>query len=149
MDYAVISKAAIHLLARREHSRVELFRKLNSRFANNIEIINQVLDTLVKENYQSDERFTEAYIRYRRERGYGPVKIKLELQERGIDADIISRLLNFNDTSWWDKIKTLRNKRYGNDVDMDYKAQMKQQRFFAQRGFTQDQIKSLANIESD
>ena len=49
-------------LSRREHSKKELFNKLFKR-VDNFELLNQEIDKLANEGLQSDERFSEAYIR--------------------------------------------------------------------------------------
>ena len=62
-------------LSRREHSKKELFNKLFRR-VNDLELLNQEIDRLASEGLQSDERFSEAYIRSKTQAGYGPIKIK-------------------------------------------------------------------------
>ena len=62
-------------LSRREHSKKELFNKLFKR-VNDLELLNQEIDRLANEGLQSDERFSEAYIRSKTQAGYGPIKIK-------------------------------------------------------------------------
>ena len=54
-------KKAMDLLARREHSRLELERKLTSRDYE-AEEINATIEQLVADNLQSDSRFSEAYV---------------------------------------------------------------------------------------
>ena len=63
-------------LSRREHSKKELFNKLFKR-VNDLELLNQEIDRLANEGLQSDERFSEAYIRSKTQAGYGPIKIKM------------------------------------------------------------------------
>ena len=63
-------------LSRREHSKKELFNKLFKR-VNDLEFLNQEIDRLANEGLQSDERFSEAYIRSKTQAGYGPIKIKM------------------------------------------------------------------------
>jgi|GEM_PF-603002 len=83
---------AIKMLARREHSTVELRRKLSTYNAGNAdsdsrqteEHINQVIDALLLDGSLSDERFTSEYVRLRINKGYGPIRIRMDLLERGI-----------------------------------------------------------------
>lgn len=71
-----LRRGAMDLLARREHSRQELQLKLGRRFDVEPEIISRVVDQLAREGLQSNQRLAEAYLRYRSNRGQGPLKIK-------------------------------------------------------------------------
>lgn len=76
------------LLARREHGRVELTRKLRQRGASD-ELIGPELDRLAEEGLLSEARYLESFIRYRSSSGYGPARIREELGQRGLArADI-------------------------------------------------------------
>ena len=52
---------AVGLLSRREHSRVELSRKLSVHAQSPDELI-ELLDALAKEGWQSDERFVQGFV---------------------------------------------------------------------------------------
>ena len=77
-------------LSRREHSKKELFNKLFKR-VNDLELLNQEIDRLANEGLQSDERFSEAYIRSKTQAGYGPIKIKMELAKKGISNNFLDK----------------------------------------------------------
>ena len=77
-------------LSRREHSKKELFNKLFKR-VNDLELLNQEIDRLANEGLQSDERFSEAYIRSKTQAGYGPIKIKMELTQKGISNNFLDK----------------------------------------------------------
>jgi len=79
------------LLARREHSRLELRRKLARRFPPSE--VQTAIDELAAEGLQSDERFTLSFARQRVLRGRGPRRILLELRERGIDDGLAEQAL--------------------------------------------------------
>src|SRR5690606_2652334 len=84
---AAARETAIGLLARREHSRRELKRKLGAK-GHPSDLIDQVLEQLAREGLQSDQRFAEAYLHSRIQKGYGPVRLLHELAERGVDAGL-------------------------------------------------------------
>lgn len=128
------------LLARREHSRSELENKLQQRVANST-VLAEVLDQLSEERLLSDERFCEAYAYYRKNRGFGPVRIKAELKARGVDEHLISDCLNEYEGDWLGVTVELIKKKYGDRLEMDIQSQARRQRFLSQRGFTFDQIK--------
>ena len=79
---------AVKLLSRREHSALELRDKLAKREFDEDEI-ELAIDELQQGGWLSDERFAEAYIRMRQLKGFGPIRISMELNERGVDEGII------------------------------------------------------------
>jgi regulatory protein len=141
-DTLQIRKTAMDFLARREHSRYELFSKLDMRGFDESEI-NSVIDQLQKENLQSDERFAEAYLKSKTNRGYGPVRVRQELHDRGITDEMIALVLAENEQGWLDVAKHERIKKFGADRPNNYEEKAKQMRFLQYRGFTFDQINKV------
>ena len=136
-----IRRAALDLLARREHSTTELLHKLIKK--NFVEKdINAVLTILSQENLLSDHRFTETFVAYRRRLGYGPLYIQAELKNRGVTEDIIQHYLKVSADSWLDIIRNVWHKRFKGRVPTDYKSRAQQMRFLQYRGFTTEQINS-------
>ena len=93
-------------LSRREHSKKELFNKLFKR-VDNLELLNQEIDKLANEGLQSDERFSEAYIRSKTQAGYGPVKIKMELAQKGISNNFLDKKFSELKINWEEEIHEL------------------------------------------
>jgi regulatory protein len=89
---ATIEQTALRLLARREHSRKELARKLLQRGFAEIDI-EPILDKLIASRALSDLRFAQSYVYARLNKGFGPVRIAHELRERGVDEDIAKQAL--------------------------------------------------------
>jgi regulatory protein len=141
-----LNEAAIRLLAMREHSQLELQRKLIQK-GFKAQAVDQTLQDLIGQNLLSDERFTEAFVLSRRERGTGPVKIQAELQQRGIDSSLISRYLDFRDPDWLDLAEQVRQKKYGRSLPAEYPVKMQQARFLANRGFSHEQIRRVLDAE--
>ena len=129
MSQLKIKTQAMNLLARREHSQLELYRKLQVRGYNN-DLINDTIEELIKEDLQSDERFAENYIRSRMRRGFGPIRIALELRERGVDQDIIEKLVDKHNEKWQKLAMEVKRKKFG-----EQKMDAKQIRFMQYRGF--------------
>ncbi len=94
-----IRNTALDILARREHTRLELSRKLKAKEFSDNEI-EELLEVLIQEGLQSDERYTESYVNMRRNRGYGPLKIKQELKQRGISSELADSFVEFDDDIW-------------------------------------------------
>lgn len=102
-----------------------------------------VVEQLRDEGLQSDDRFTEAYVHGRVQRGYGPVRIRLELRERSISDELIALHLEINDPHWNEEVRHLREKKYGKVLPSSYQEKMKQSKFLQYRGFTSEQIRRI------
>ncbi|MDO9467172.1 MAG: recombination regulator RecX [Thiobacillus sp.] len=128
---------ALALLARREHSRAELTRKLErAGFAH--EDIAALLDEFETKNWLSDRRFAESYVADHRARA-GSIKLAYDLRQRGVGEDIIEAVLGENRDSELERAREVWKKKFGAPpVDASEKA--KQMRFLQGRGFTQEII---------
>ena len=141
MASAGVYNKALDLLSRREHSRKELFIKLTKRFDCKDEI-NLTLDQLEENNLLCDSRFTEEYVHSRRRKGFGPVKISMELEKKGVkDSLISSEIDKFND---WEKLAELSfKKRFPDGASKNFKELQKQKNFLTNKGFSFYQIESV------
>ena len=133
-----IQTFALRLLARRDHSRLELTRKLLKK-AFSPDLIEAVLDQLVKKDWQSDLRFSESYVRTCTARGDGMLKIQMRLRDKGVSETIIQQVVPTNSDFWqiqltdkWDKKRL--------SAKTDIKALARNIRFLQSRGFTFEQI---------
>lgn len=140
---------AIRLLARREHSVKEIRQKIATEFLDDV-----VLDTLVEqlqsENYLSDHRFTEAFVRSRKHRGVGPVKLRAELNNKGVDSELAESMIDASSKEWLEVALKLHDKKYGDQAVSDYNQWTKRARFLQSRGFTMDHIKNvIPNVDYD
>lgn len=116
--------------------------KLKGRnFAGNI--VDTVIMQLVDEGLLSDRRFAEVYIRGRFERGYGPLRIRAELRERGVSGDPAEQMLASLSRLWVESAGRQRSKRFGHQFPGDYRERARQMRFLQQRGFSSDQIQAV------
>lgn len=128
-----IRRTALDLLARREHSRLEMMRKLKLRGATP-EQCETVIDQLQEDGLLSDERFCEAYVHARVQRGYGPQRLGEELRERGVSDTLISAVLGL-DWGWSERANSAFSKRFPEGPGRDAKERAKQLRFMQYRGF--------------
>lgn len=129
------------MLARREYSRQELFTKLASRDYAEQEI-DVALERLVSEGLQSDERFATEFVQSRVDRGNGPVKIRCELQQRGVAESIIDDALRLAGIDWVVLALAVYRKKYG-DSPADYRDRARRMRFLQQRGFEADDCRRV------
>ncbi len=130
------------MLARREHSRLELEQKLRKKDYQAEEIV-QVLDKLLQKDWQSDLRFCQSFIRSRVNKGQGPNKICYDLKQRGVCATIVNEQLQIYKDDWLNLCKNLYQKKYSSTKSTDIKLQARQMRFLSSRGFTQDIIQKV------
>ena len=137
---------AVGLLARREHSVLEISRKLQQRGFDEATIVDAV-DKLQANNLLSDERFTETYINMRKHRGYGPLRIEQELRERGVDATLIDDLLDKNDRQWRVIMNQQYSKKYGDLPAGDYAERAKRARYLHGRGFPADWVFKIDSLD--
>jgi regulatory protein len=139
-----VRRAAMNLLARREQSFHELITKLTQKYPDfdKSDVILPALEKLRDENLQSDERFVEAYIRYRRTRGHGPLKIEMELRQKGVNDNLISGGVHADDINWKAHCHDALLKKFGHDDLVSQKVREKCYRFLSQRGFDGEQIKA-------
>jgi regulatory protein len=137
-----VRRIGMDFLARREHSEQELRRKLNAR-ADDVDEVEAVLQKLKDEGLQSDERFTEAYVHHRVNAGIGPLKMRYELRQKGIDESLADTILEPMAEQWESMMRRQRERKYGEVIPSDYAERMKQARFLQNRGFSPESVMRL------
>jgi len=130
------------MLARREHSGAELRMKLAAK-GFPPDLIADALSGLDREGWLSDERFVEVFVRVRRERGFGPLRIRAELRERGVADELIAVHLDESDPLWLQHLERAWTKRRGMRRSMNFAERARHMRFFQSRGFTNEQIRAV------
>jgi regulatory protein len=135
-----LRERALGLLARREHSRAELARKLEQAGFEAGDI-QPLLDAFEEKSWLSDRRFAESYVADHRARA-GSVKLAYDLRQRGIDDLIIETVLKDNQDSELERAREIWRKKFGTPpANIQEKA--RQMRFMQSRGFSQDTIRSV------
>ncbi|MEZ5502052.1 MAG: regulatory protein RecX [Halioglobus sp.] len=134
---ADIRLAAMNLLARREHSLRELRDKLKRRFAN-LAVIDEQLSRLAEEGLQSDARFAQSYARQRIDRGYGPLRMREELRERGVTESDIDSALQELAVDWRVLAGAVLQKKFGVHPPEDFTEKARRARFMQYRGFAME-----------
>ena len=136
-----IRVAAMDYLSRREHATHELFQKLLAKEEYEADEISEALARLTDQGLLSDERFTEAFINQRINRGSGPLKIRAELRQKGVSDAMIEIFLNERDAQWQESALAVRLKKYGSELPADIKEKARQNRFLQSRGFSTEHIR--------
>jgi regulatory protein len=147
-DEPACRRAALEYLARREHSRRELTRKLAARGFRD-DVITRALDELECTGALADARFTDSFVRSRVAKGQGPQRIRAELAQRGIADEEADGVLRAADVDWLATIRAVRLKRFGPEPPRDYAERARQARFLQYRGFDSAQIRAALEFEGD
>ena len=127
-------------MAQREHSALELRRKLERKGYIDVEII-PLLDKLKAQGWQDDLRFALAYTHSRQARGYGPLRVEQELNARGVAETIVDEVINEQAHEWAETLTMLISKKFAGALVPDFVARAKQFRFLQYRGFSTWHIK--------
>ncbi len=135
----LIRRDALNYLSRRDHSRAELTQKLRNKHYPPAEI-DKLITELAQSGLLSDHRFAEQYCHFRRAKGYGPLRLIMELETRGIHTETIAEVIEITDNAWLAEAKRLWRKRFKAIVPTDFKERIKQMRFLQYRGYTREQI---------
>ncbi len=130
----------MRLLAGREHSRSELRSKLCAR-AFDPDSVDAVLDGLVASGLLSDARFAEQFVMSRRRRGLGPIRIRAELLQRGVDLPLIARWLDEDAEGWLDQLREVYHEKFGSTYSQDPQEIARRARFLQYRGFHREQVR--------
>jgi regulatory protein len=131
---------ALRYLSMREHSRLELGRKL-SRHAQEGDDVDALLDSLEAAKLLSQSRFSESLV-HRRATRFGNNRILSELQSHGIDPASLTEIkANLAD----DEVARAREvwRKKFDHIPADAGERAKQMRFLQQRGFSHQTIQAV------
>ncbi|MGE5096080.1 MAG: recombination regulator RecX [Betaproteobacteria bacterium] len=128
---------ALRLLARREHSREELRRKLAPHMAEG-EDLESLLDDFTQRGWLSDARFAEQAIRAKARR-FGPLKLAQHLRERGLDEEAIAAGFHAAGEEGMASIEAVWKSRF-HAPPADDRERARQIRFLQGRGFALEHI---------
>jgi regulatory protein len=131
---------ALGLLARREHSREELRRKLSPRVEEGDDL-EALLDELARKGWLSEARFVEQTVRAK-SRKFGPLKIAQHLREKGIGDEAIADAIAAAETGQDETLAAVWRSRFG-QPPRDAAEKARQVRFLQARGFPLESILRL------
>lgn len=135
---------ALRYLSAREHSRLELTRKL-SRYAQEGDDVEALLDALEAAKLLSQTRFSESLV-HRRAARFGNNRILSELQSHGIDRDVMTGIKADLAQDEIARAREVWRKKFGHPP-IDAAERAKQMRFLQQRGFSHNAIQAaMRNI---
>lgn len=142
-SHADAFNAAVRLLAQREHARAELSSKLSRKSDVSSAELEAVLDALEAAGYLDDRRFAEMFVRSSVSRGHGPMKIGYALRDKGVAEGLAREVLSACEADWLEQARWQREKKFGEEIPVDFKERARQSRFLAGRGFSIDTINAV------
>jgi regulatory protein len=136
---------AMRLLARREHSREELRRKLSPKVQED-EDLEGILDTLAREGWLSDTRYAEQAIRAKARR-FGPRMLAYQLRGKGVDEDSIAQAFHAAGEEGASSIQRIWASRF-RAAPQGEREKARQVRFLQARGFSlEEALRHLKDIK--
>lgn len=143
---------ALRHLARREHSRAELARKLARHAEDRPEAsaaaqIDAVLDALAAAGLLSERRAAEALVAAQSRR-FGNLRLRQTLRQRGVDAAAAAAALATVQGDELARAQAVWQRRFGAPAT-DAAGRAKQARFLAGRGFDADVVRRVVRGLAD
>lgn len=136
------------MLARRDHSRAELSRKLARYLGDGDSAeLERVLGELGRNGLLSDERFAAAVARSRSQR-FGDARIRYDLRRFGVSDDLSAAALANLAISETARAQEVRSKRFS-EPPTSAAERAKQGRFLQSRGFSLDSIYEVLRNRTD
>jgi regulatory protein len=132
---------ALRLLSQREHSRLELERKLASHAQDEPAELPRILDELQAKGFIDEGRVIESVL-HRRAPRLGAERIRQELKAKGVDGEALAEALGRLRESELDRARDVWRRRFG-EPPADAQARARQARFLAARGFGGEVIRKV------
>ena len=143
---------ALRYLAQREHSRVELERKLARYVEDQPEAtarqqITAALDELAAKGLLSDQRTADSVLSGQGAR-YGSRRLKQTLQTKGLEPALVAGVLQQARATELERAREVWRRRFGAPAE-DAAGRAKQMRFLAGRGFEGDVVRRVVQSGDD
>jgi regulatory protein len=135
-----LRERALRLLARREHTRVELARKLlpHAGLEDDLELL---LEDLSRRKLLSDERYAEARA-HALSRKFGAARIAHELRACGVDKELASAASRSSQETEIERARAVWRRKFRGPAN-SREERAKQMRFLQSRGFSFDAIRAV------
>ena len=140
---AELKARALRFLARREHSRAELSRKL-APHAESAEALLFLLDELESRKQLSDERYAEVRTHWLA-RKYGAAKIRQDLKAKGIADAVVARVSAGGEV---ERAKAILARKY-REAARTPEEKARRMRFLQGRGFSFDTIRGALAVDEE
>ena len=135
-----LKSRALRLLSQREHSRLELERKLAPHETEPGQLAN-ALDELQARGFISEERVVESVI-HRRAAKLGTARVKQELQAKGLSPEAMGEALEQLRSTELERAHEVWARKFGESAT-DPKERARQVRFLISRGFVAEVVRKV------
>jgi len=156
--YSRLLDRAVRILAMRDHSEIELRRKLAAPVVSKKGIepseatpedVDRVVAWCCENHYLDDGRFVQQFIASRSRKGYGPARIRQELNQKGIPREMGERAMRECEIDWAGLAKDQAIRKYGEPLPTEFAQKVKIQRFLLYRGYLMEDIQDIWRNFSD
>lgn len=137
---------ALRLLGQREHTRLELERKLG-RYEEAPGTLAQALDELQAKGYLNEQRAAESLV-HRRAGQYGAVRLRQEMQDKGLARELIDQTLASVKDTELSRAREVWQRRF-DALPQTGSERAKQMRFLLARGFQGDVVRRVLGSRPD
>jgi regulatory protein len=138
---------ALKLLARREHTRAELSRKLAEHTEDPAEL-EGVLDDFERRGWLSEKRVVEQMVYARRSR-YGARRIERDLRAKGVTGEAVATAVAGLKDGELDAAREVWRRKFGGRLPRTPSDRAKQARFLQGRGFDLDVVMKVINAKDE
>ncbi len=136
-----LRERALRLLARREHARTELARKL-APYAESVDVLDALLDDLTTRHLLSDERYVEMRLNARRAR-FGNARLAYELRTQGVSKELVDTALATGEDELT-RARQVWQRKFGDKTEVfDATERARRMRFLMSRGFSGETIRRV------
>ena len=135
-----LKERALKYLAQREHSRLELQRKL-APHAESAEAIDPVLDELEARGFLSAERFVQSVL-YRKGSRYGAARVQAELAQHRLPPELAQAARAQLRETEFSRAQSVWARKFG-QAPASPEERARQMRFLAGRGFAGDTVRAV------
>lgn len=133
----IVEAKALSILAMRDHAEGELRKKLEERYYPK-KHIDAVIERFVEIGYINDERTAERFIKSLVRQGWGPMKIRVKMRQKGYPAETIDDALAEvdEDATWLESATDRLESKFRKEAsELDEKEMQKAYRHLSYRGF--------------
>jgi regulatory protein len=150
--YSRLLDRAVRILAVRDHSEQELRRKLAAPVMGKngpeeidatAEDYDRVIAWCYEHQYLDDERFIARFIASRSRKGYGPARIRQELNQKGIARESTEKAMRECEIDWSVIARDQAHRKYGEPLPTAFSEKAKVQRFLLYRGYLMEDIQEI------
>lgn len=147
-DYRRARERALYLLDERDYSYVEMFKKLESNYSE--EICYKVVDNLAELGLINDRRYAKKCAEYFMTRKlWGKYRAREEMKRRGLTNDLIGEALSEYEEGSLERLTELISKKYLRKLSEE-NGRNKVKAALARQGFSYDEINAaLAEFEEE